>query len=824
MPDSSEALSFLASLTVRSLVLFAAAGAALFVCRVKSAAARHAVWTVVAGGMLALAALGPMLPELPLRILRAVETTPAPLPEVAAPAPGAPLSQPASAPFRSVLPTWRDGAVAVYVAGVVILLGRLLFGLLFTRRLVRAAASIPGRENLYASAWISVPLTVGRKVLLPGDWHTWDAAKLDAVLAHEHTHVQRGDWVIALMAGVNRSVFWFHPLAWWLERCLATLAEQACDDSALLLVESRSYAQVLLDMAAAVRTTQGRLIWEAMAMANAAEVRNRIERILDETRQIPRAVTRARWAAILACGLPMVWLVSVTQLAPAAAQEQPQSPAAIAELLKGRQIAPADAAALERYLAANPHDLPARRQLILYYYSAGIREPRLSHILWIVANHPESGDAMFVSQGITPRDSSFNSLAEYQRVLEAWRQAAAARPNDPEVLLNAAWFFQSVGEMEAAEKLLQSGADLQRGMIRWKDRLGRLYAAAILGATGDPRFPNHRPAFANRVRSQIFMSEDGWLLYVTGSVLRSSAMRPTPGKPLPPGTLNLDDHPLLLSATDFGQQLIERAAQFGGPREVVGTPGPSGGVLGGIVGSAPAGGVKGGVPGGIVGSTPVTGVPGGVLGGIIGSAPAGGPIPPPPELPAAPSPLRKVEPLYPPLALQARIQGVVKLQGRIGTDGAIKNLQVVSGHPLLVPAALEAVKQWTYAPQASEQLWAIEAQFNLPPGDVKAPAEARPLAPRRILVGSNVQAFKLIRRVEPTYPAQGRAEGIQGDVKLQIVIDESGRVVQADPIEGNPILASAAREAVLQWVYQTTLLNGQPVEVGTTVVVPFQLQ
>jgi TonB family protein len=58
--------------------------------------------------------------------------------------------------------------------------------------------------------------------------------------------------------------------------------------------------------------------------------------------------------------------------------------------------------------------------------------------------------------------------------------------------------------------------------------------------------------------------------------------------------------------------------------------------------------------------------------------------------------IRQPRPLYPPEAKQARIQGVVKLSAIIGKDGTIQQLEVVSGHPMLVPAALEAVKQWVY--------------------------------------------------------------------------------------------------------------------------------
>jgi len=60
--------------------------------------------------------------------------------------------------------------------------------------------------------------------------------------------------------------------------------------------------------------------------------------------------------------------------------------------------------------------------------------------------------------------------------------------------------------------------------------------------------------------------------------------------------------------------------------------------------------------------------------------------------------VRQPRPNYPPLAKQARISGVVKLSAVIAKDGTIRELQTISGHPLLVPAALEAVKQWVYQP------------------------------------------------------------------------------------------------------------------------------
>ena len=113
-------------------------------------------------------------------------------------------------------------------------------------------------------------------------------------------------------------------------------------------------------------------------------------------------------------------------------------------------------------------------------------------------------------------------------------------------------------------------------------------------------------------------------------------------------------------------------------------------------------GIAGGVPGGVAG-----GSMGGVLGGVIGGA--GGAAPPPPPKAAvtrtrvggavqAAKLINRVQPIYPPLARQTRISGTVKLHAIIGKDGTVTQLQVVSGHPLLVQAALDAVKQWRYQP------------------------------------------------------------------------------------------------------------------------------
>jgi periplasmic protein TonB len=110
-------------------------------------------------------------------------------------------------------------------------------------------------------------------------------------------------------------------------------------------------------------------------------------------------------------------------------------------------------------------------------------------------------------------------------------------------------------------------------------------------------------------------------------------------------------------------------------------------------------GVVGGVPGGVPG-----GSMGGVIGSVLSSMPTVAPKIATPQRVRVSSGvvsgllLRRVNPVYPPLARQARIQGVVLLQAQISKTGDIENLQLISGHPMLAPAAIEAVKQWKYKP------------------------------------------------------------------------------------------------------------------------------
>ena len=232
----------------------------------------------------------------------------------------------------------------------------------------------------------------------------------------------------------------------------------------------------------------------------------------------------------------------------------------------------------------------------------------------------------------------------------------------------------------------------------------------------------------------------------------------------------------------------------------------------------------------------------------------------------------KVEPIYPEQAKSIGLRGIVKLAITVNEEGLVYELVVESGHPILVEAAIEAVKQWRYSPtllngepvpakttvtcifgmkdtpfpaegQTAKIMPPVEAMARLRPstvvevtGDHHAAATPPPAqeqaaglpikAPLRepIRVGSMVQESKLINKVAPIYPEQAKSIGLQGIVKLAITVNEEGLVYEIEVESGHPILVEAAIEAVKQWQYSPTLLNGEPVAAQTMVTVIFNLK
>lgn len=115
--------------------------------------------------------------------------------------------------------------------------------------------------------------------------------------------------------------------------------------------------------------------------------------------------------------------------------------------------------------------------------------------------------------------------------------------------------------------------------------------------------------------------------------------------------------------------------------------------------------------------------------------------------------------------------------------------------------------------------------LDMAPG---APPQFRPAekkqAPRGpVRVGSIIES-NLIHKVVPVYPAMAKAARVQGAVEFTAIISKDGTIENLKLVRGNPLLVNAARDAVLQWRYRPTLLNGEPVEVITDITVNFMLK
>jgi TonB family protein len=160
--------------------------------------------------------------------------------------------------------------------------------------------------DVRATKRIGVPATFGSSVLLPVEFATWSDRKRDAVIAHERSHVVERDCYLLWLARLHTCLFWFNPLAWWIQRKVAALAEATSDDAAVGIVGDRpAYAEILLEFASYGRAANG-----AVAPMARSCVSYRIERIISQTASSRMPTVKRRLLAIAAL-LPAVVFVAL---------------------------------------------------------------------------------------------------------------------------------------------------------------------------------------------------------------------------------------------------------------------------------------------------------------------------------------------------------------------------------------------------------------------------------------------------------------------------------------------------------------------------------
>jgi beta-lactamase regulating signal transducer with metallopeptidase domain/peptidoglycan hydrolase CwlO-like protein len=383
---SSSLLMRIAEPAARSLVLGCFAAAALGAFRVKSVSAKLFVWRGVLVAVLAMPLLGWVAPSIrvpvpapsfvkhsasvPSAAYADADVAIGPGALLAAPVKTALLTTPASqnAPSKPskystvMAPSelrntpvrapreigWPAIAAAFYAVITLFFFARLLIGMRLGKRLERAAKPIEDARALAIAAaasrvaglrvtprlaeseMLSVPVTLGLRdsvVLFPAEWRDWEAGELEAVLAHEISHVSRRDALVQRLALIHRAVFWFSPLAWWLDRHLADLSEQASDEAALANGADRTrYAETLLGFFATLEAAPQRVWWQGVSMAKAGQAEKRVDRILAWRGAMSNRLKRSLVVGLIAVAAPVVVLTASVHPAVYNFQEPVQSP------------------------------------------------------------------------------------------------------------------------------------------------------------------------------------------------------------------------------------------------------------------------------------------------------------------------------------------------------------------------------------------------------------------------------------------------------------------------------------------------------------------
>ena len=326
------------------------------------------------------------------------------------------------------------------------------------------------------------------------------------------------------------------------------------------------------------------------------------------------------------------------------------------ELLnKGKALSAKDAARLEERLREKPDDEESRIQLLSYWAGTPsdadlqtIKGARLRHILWLIENNAKDGLGLFqVATGVYRLHCQGDDLADEKglnAVSVAWLEQVKTHPGDAGIRRSAVDAIQYCSP-EQAEQILNEAKDASG--------LGRLYASAVLGITGES-YLNSEPVGSDPVfRARPFAEKATRALEeATDKELIVSAARTL----LRQGAILWADGKLDWDYTTSGNTLLAKAKSLA-PDDITLVTLPT--TLP-VRGERPPATIR--------------------VGGNVQSAKI----------------IRKVTPLYPAIARDRGIQGTVQLTALIGLDGKVLYLRADAGPSELIPASLEAVRQWEY--------------------------------------------------------------------------------------------------------------------------------
>lgn len=558
----------------------------------------------------------------------------------------------------------KENLLFIVLAGAVLRALWIMVGLARLRRHRLAARLLPEPpvpfENIgirwYVSDTVSGPVTFGWSrpaILLPARVCELPADLREAIACHELVHVRRGDWLFVLAEEAIRGLFWFHPAVWFALSQIQLAREQTVDSEVVRLMSNRErYLDAL--MAVAAQRLHPDVV-PAPLFLKKRQLAVRVAAVLKETRMskphLIASFTTVCSAALVAARLA-VWFFPLQSPIDADAQSVPS------QIVRAGVM---DGAGIE----VDPGGPLMHRTGV--FRTAGVTTTGTVVLDASLNSKGEVTDARVVSGPDELRRSALQSVLQWHYSMDAGatptvratitfgaapappavKKLAAQRPTEttdgPMVTLKTIEFLGTPSDVEQKVR-----ARLQ---VKEGDQVTGQWMAGILAAAKE---------VDEHFTGGMSMEKDGATVFLTL------------GTPSGRGAIVAYRNGAPMTASDLEglarQQLDEARSR---QQAAAGSP------------SAPTGGVVGGVQGGVSASRDLSSTPQRIrVGGNVQQA----------------NLIRKINPVYPPLAKQARIQGVVHLTTTIGADGTVQNLEVISGHPLLVPAAMEAVKQWVYKP------------------------------------------------------------------------------------------------------------------------------
>ena len=615
------------------------------VLRLRLPAGRLAYWHILLATCLLLPAVRPWKQVVLTRSVFVPTAIPTPTPQPPEPAPALP-------------PT--EIALVLLGAGMLIRLGWLATGFWRLARLrrhsrpLRPVSSWSVEADIRVSDAIASPVTFGflrPAVLLPANFSALGASVQEAVLCHEILHVRRRDWLFTLAEEIIRSVFWFHPAIWWLLGEIGLAREQVVDRQVVELTRSRDqYVDALLAIAGAIPRLD---LAPAPLFLRKRHLKQRVVSILKEVR-----MSKTRSISSLAAGLGILalacWFVTATFPLAAAPQMVADGPG----------------------VTVDTGGAVMHRGSILYPENA--RAKRIQGVVTVEATVDSSGnvvDTRVLSGPIELRRAAQQSVLQWHFAVDSSMATRQVKVNFDLSALPEAGPLKPVVSSASPQMDLASRAAAEE-----KVRALRSQMTEQSQQMQDPATRQQAMAKFNEMQSTMHVLEsrigppspEGKRLSHISTVGMTEATRSDLLSRLPVhegDTLGADSLDRVRKAVSEFDEHMSLGTSFSANGEVT--------LMIAVPGAYPAGGIIGSprvVPPAADGTKRIT------IGGNVQQAKL----------------ISQPKPVYPPLAKQARISGVVHLAAVIGKEGTVIDLAVISGHPLLIPSALEAVKQWVY--------------------------------------------------------------------------------------------------------------------------------